>query len=340
MRAAPTTDAAERSAPSVPSPRQGRRRRGRAVDGVLFLDKPVGLSSNAALQRARRLLDAEKAGHGGTLDPQAAGLLPLLLGEATKFAADLLDADKAYEAELSLGIRTSTGDAEGEVVADRRERVAGIDRAACQAALAGFVGEISQVPPMHSALKHQGRPLYEYARRGALVERAPRRVVVHAIELIAHDAGTLRIRVACSKGTYIRTLAEDVGEVLGCGAYLVGLRRVTVGRFTLVDAISLEALEAMSGADRLAVLRPVDALLERLERLDLDAPAASRFRHGQRLVLPDPGSASRAPRRVRVYGAGELLGVGTLDDIRLSPVRLVADRPADAVTPAGQTNLE
>src|SRR5690606_17339376 len=217
----------------------GRRGQRARHDGVLLLDKPTGLSSNAALMRARRALGGARAGHGGTLDPLASGLLPLLFGEATKFAHGLLDADKTYLAEIRLGLATTTGDAEGEVRADRRDRVAGIDMPRCMEVVQGFIGEIDQVPPMHSALKRDGKPLYEYARAGQVLERPARRVRIHGIESLGFDGERLRIRVACSKGTYIRVLAEDIGEALGCGAHLSALRRERVGALAIEDAIAL-----------------------------------------------------------------------------------------------------
>src|SRR4029079_13276775 len=207
----------------------------RRLDGILVLDKPAGISSNAALQHAKRLFEAAKAGHSGTLDPLASGVLPVLFGEATKFSSFLLDADKEYLADVRLGVRTKTGDAEGEVIS--RSAVT-IDDAALEPALARFRGEIDQVPPMHSALKYGGRPLYEMARRGVTVPRAPRRVAIHALELIERSGDLLRIRVACSKGTYVRVLAEDLGAALGPGAHLAALRRTIAGRFTLAQAVT------------------------------------------------------------------------------------------------------
>ncbi|MCO5108302.1 MAG: tRNA pseudouridine(55) synthase TruB [Burkholderiaceae bacterium] len=290
------------------------------VDGILLLDKPRGLTSNDALVRARRLLNARKAGHGGTLDPMATGLLPLLFGEATKFAHDSLDADKTYLAELALGVATDTGDAEGRVVA---ERPVGCDEAAFRAAAGVFVGEIEQVPPMHSALKRGGRPLYEYARQGVTLERAARRVTIRSIETLAFSGSHARIRVHASKGTYIRTLAADIGERLGCGAHLAGLRRERVGALSVDDALTLEALEALDPAARRARLAPADALLAGLPRVELDAAGEARFLHGQKLRAPASLGGSEGAR-VRVYGARRLLGVATLHAGALVPQRLVA----------------
>ncbi len=302
------------------------------IDGLLLLDKAQGMSSNDALVRARRLFNARKAGHGGTLDPMASGLLPVAFGEATKFAGDALGADKVYLAELSFGIVTDTGDAEGTVL----ERApAAFSRERLAEAAAGFVGEIDQVPPMDSALKRDGRPLYEYARAGVTVERAPRRVTIHRLELIDFgavagvpegEAGSLRavLRVACSKGTYIRTLAEDIGRVLGCGAHLSGLRRERVGALSLAGAVTLEQLEAMTPAQRLARLAPVDSLLAGLPVLALEPALARRFMHGQRLRI---GSRGESDPRVRVYLRDVLLGVGMLSDGLLVPHRLIGSLP-------------
>ena len=298
------------------------------VDGVLLLDKPRGLSSTGALARARRLLGARKAGHGGTLDPMATGLLPLLFGEATKFADASLAADKTYLAEITLGVATDTGDAEGEPIARREVRC---DAAAFAAAAAAFVGRIEQVPPMHSALKRDGRPLYDYARAGLAVERAPRTVTVHAIEMLAWDAPRASVRVSCSKGTYIRTLATDIGERLGCGAHLSALRRERVGALSVADAITLEALEALAPHERQARLAPADALLAGLPRVTLDDAGAARFLHGQKLRAPQPLPAPEGAR-LRVYAAERLLGVAELRGGALVPRRLIA---TGAGAPAG-----
>ncbi|CAM2193384.1 tRNA pseudouridine(55) synthase [Paraburkholderia kururiensis] len=306
----------------TPRPKLPRR----ALDGVLLLDKPVGLSSNDALIRAKRLFLAKKAGHTGTLDPLASGLLPLCFGEATKFSQDLLDADKTYEATMRLGIRTATGDAEGEVIATREVHC---DEAAVRRALDGFRGEIVQVPPMYSALKRDGKPLYEYARAGQVVEREGRRVTIHALDLIACALPDVMFRVTCSKGTYVRTLAEDIGEALGCGAHLVALRRTGVGALTLKHAITLDALSDAPEATRDAWLQPVDALLSTFPAVHLDAVATKRFLHGQRLRLDEltiGAALTEAPEtpRVRVYGDdGRLLGVAKARDGVLAPERLV-----------------
>ncbi len=286
------------------------------VDGVLLLDKPVGITSNDALQKARRLFSAAKGGHTGTLDPLASGLLPLCFGEATKFSADLLDADKTYEAELKLGVTTDSGDAEGHVTATAAVNVAESD---ILAVLPRFTGDIQQVPPMHSALKRDGRPLYELARQGIEVEREARAVTIHAIEVLDFAGDVLRLRVACSKGTYIRVLAADIGNALGCGAHLTGLRRTVVGDLDLVASVTLSELEALAEEDRPVRLRPVDALLQSLPRLDLDVEAEKRFSHGNPVDLPAGMSG-----KIRVYAAGKLIGVGEPgSEGRLWPKRLV-----------------
>ncbi|KWZ43235.1 tRNA pseudouridine synthase B [Burkholderia savannae] len=302
-----------------PRPRIPRR----ALDGVLLLDKPVGLSSNDALMRAKRLYLAKKAGHTGTLDPLASGLLPLCFGEATKFSQDLLDADKTYEATMRLGVRTTTGDAEGDVL-DTRDVTC--DEAAVVAALARFVGDIVQVPPMYSALKRDGRPLYEYARAGQTVEREGRAVTIRSLECLSCALPDVTFRVTCSKGTYVRTLAEDIGEALGCGAHLTMLRRTGVGSLSLEHAVTLDALDAATQDERDARLAPVDALLSTFPLVKLDAALAKRFLHGQRLKLAELAAQPDADEgaRVRVYdGDGRLLGVARAAEGVLAPERLV-----------------
>ncbi|MGB8300826.1 MAG: tRNA pseudouridine(55) synthase TruB, partial [Azonexus sp.] len=247
------------------------------VDGVLLLDKPLGLTSNDALQKARRLFSAAKGGHTGTLDPLATGLLPLCFGEATKFSADLLDADKTYEAVLKLGVTTDSGDAEGAVTGTVAVDVA---ESAILSVLPRFIGNIQQIPPMHSALKRNGRPLYELARQGIEVERAPRAVTIHAIDCLVIAGDMLTLRVACSKGTYIRVLAADIGQALGCGAHLAALRRTAVGDLDLAGAVTLAELEALDEAGRVGRLQPVDALLQSLPIMTVEGEVAERFRHG------------------------------------------------------------
>lgn len=307
--------------------RHSTRVQRRPVHGVLLLDKPLGLSSNQALQKAKWLLRAEKAGHTGTLDPLASGVLPLCFGAATKFSQLHLDADKAYETTVRLGVRTSTADAEGEVIQTRPVQctagqvVEVLDR---------FMGEIDQVPPMHSALKKDGKALYEYAREGETVERAPRRVTIHDIELLdmqlQGDAPQLRLRVVCSKGTYIRTLGEDIGEALGCGGHLIALRRIATGPFDVADAIALDALEAMSEGERQDALQPVEVLLTGHERVTLDAEHAGRFLSGVRRRGDWPNRV-----RVAVFGPAPtdpsqavLLGTAHTQGGELIPGRLLS----------------
>lgn len=294
-----------------------RNERYAAIDGVLLLDKGAGLSSNAALQRARRSLNASKAGHTGTLDPLASGLLALTFGEATKFAADLLDADKCYEAQLALGATTVTGDAEGEVV---EQRPVEVDESQLAAILSRFTGTLSQVPPMHSALKRDGQPLYRLARKGIVVERAARRVVVRRLWLIVWDPMRPTIGVECGKGLYVRTLAQDIGAALGCGAHLGALRRTRVGTFDVTDAVRLEALEQEPLAARRARLLPVDALLRTLPRVDLDREACEQLEHGRQIAC-----TAASAQRARVYGPhGRLLGVAAVDDGMLIARRLLS----------------
>ena len=256
----------------------------RPVHGVLLLDKPLGLTSNQALQKAKWLLRAKKAGHTGTLDPLASGVLPLCFGAATKFSALHLDADKSYEATLRLGERTSTGDAEGDIIS--RRPVPAISAEQLEAVRQRFLGRILQTPPMHSALKKDGKPLYEYARAGVQVERAARDVEIYELNLVlaGEECGqaAIKIHVKCSKGTYIRTLGEDIGEALGCGGHLTALRRTATGGFTVAQCITLEALEGMDDAARLRPLLPVQTLLHGFETITLGSEDAGRFLSGQR----------------------------------------------------------
>ena len=288
------------------------------VNGVLLLDKPDGMTSNAALQSARRLLNAAKAGHTGTLDPMATGLLPLTFGEATKFSADLLNADKLYRATIKLGVTTTSGDADGTVIATRNVDVSDQE---LQQTLSRFVGTLTQVPPMHSALKHDGQPLYKLARAGEEVERTPRQISVHRLTLIERRESEFVVEVDCSKGTYVRVLAEDIGRALGCGAHLSALRRTRSGRLSVSDAVTLAALESLAPEARLATLLPEDELLASLAPVILDATHAARFRHGQRLAI----DAEPRGCRVRVYGGdNELLGTATISEWGVvEPERLV-----------------
>jgi tRNA pseudouridine55 synthase len=287
----------------------------RAVHGVLLLDKPVGLSSNIALQQAKRLYRAEKAGHTGTLDPLASGLLPICFGAATKFAHASLEADKRYRATLRLGVTTTTGDAEGTVV---QQRPVAFDRAALDAAIERLAGTIEQVPPMHSALKRQGQALYEYARQGIEVPRMPRVVTIHRLAVERLEASTLVLDVVCSKGTYVRTLAEELGTLLGCGAHLSALRRLASGSLTLDEASSLDELAALDDAGRDARLLPADALLAGAPEVRLDAADAGRFLTGLRRRVD---AADAAP--VRVYGPQPRAFLGSA---RIHAGELIADR--------------
>jgi tRNA pseudouridine55 synthase len=292
------------------------------TDGALLLDKPLGLSSNAALQRAKRLLGARKAGHAGTLDPLASGLLLLLFGEATKFAGPLLDADKEYVARLKLGERTATGDAEGEIL----ERLpVSADESRIEAVLRGFQGAIDQVPPMYSALKQAGVPLYDLARQGKTVERRARTVQIYELRTLRLEPPFLELQVRCSKGTYIRTLAEDIGAALGTVAHLAALRRTGAGGFRIEDAVSLAALEDADEKTRTAALLPLSALLTGLPRAELDAASEARFRNGQAL----PGAALEG--LCGVYGeSGRVIGLGKSDAAGvLRPVRLTAAQEAE-----------
>lgn len=296
----------------------------RALHGVLLLDKPVGWTSNDALQKAKGLLRAEKAGHTGTLDPLASGLLPLCFGAATKFSQVSLDADKAYRATLQLGARSTTCDGEGELY-DRREVALG--EGAVEAAIARFVGTIDQLPPMHSALKKDGKALYEYARAGQAVERTPRRVTIHAIDIVERHDDRLVIDVVCSKGTYIRALADDLGQALGCGAWLAGLRRTASGPLRVAEAVTIEALAAMDDDARAALLRPADHLLTDWPAIHLDEADAGRFLTGLRRKVLAADAAG-----VRVYGpplphaSGEplFLGAAHVRAGELIPTRLLS----------------
>ena len=294
----------------------------RPVHGVMLLDKPLGLSSNQALQKVKWLLRAEKAGHTGTLDPLATGVLPLCFGAATKFSQQHLDADKVYETTVRLGVKTSTADAEGDVTVVREVSctpgmvVEVLDR---------FMGPISQVPPMYSALKKDGKALYEYAREGETVEREARNVVIHDLELLdmqlQGDAPFLRLRVACSKGTYIRTLGEDIAEALGCGGHLVALRRVATGPFDASQCVTLPELESLDEATRLDALQPVDVLLPGYTEVSLDSDNAGRFLSGVRRRGPWDDCD-----HVAVYGDDPraLLGTAHVRGGELIPGRLLS----------------
>ena len=289
----------------------------RQLDGVLLFDKPLELSSNDALQKVRRLFQAEKAGHTGTLDPLATGLLPICFGEATKFSNALLDADKTYRALLRLGQTTTTGDAEGEII---DEHPVEIGQAEVDTVLAKFRGEIQQLPPMHSALKHKGKPLYEYIRKGETIERELRNVVIHELLLNCFSGHEMDITVRCSKGTYIRTLAEDIGAALGCGAHLIGLRRTAIAHFELRDAYNLQQLAELTENERDACVLPLENLMPDMPRLQLDDVQIKRLAQGQRLAL-DTGLPDG---KISLYGAQGFIGVGLQQGRRLAPDRLLS----------------
>jgi len=287
----------------------------RRVDGVLLLDKPLGLTSNAALQRAKRLYAAEKAGHTGTLDPLATGLLPLAFGEATKFAQALLDARKEYVATVHFGIATTTGDAEGETIASAS---AGFTREALEGALPRFVGRIEQTPPAYAALKHGGRAYYDYARAGIALERRPREIEIDALDVIDWQPPRAQLRVGCSKGTYVRVLAEDIACALGSCAHLAALRRTASGPFMLECAVTLAQLEALDAEARDALLLPADAPLAPLPRLDVDAAAARALAEGKTVEAP-----REAPGRYRCYEPrGRFVGLVEAEGGALRAVRL------------------
>lgn len=293
----------------------------RDISGVILLDKPLGFSSNQALQKIKYLLQAEKAGHTGSLDPLASGLLPLCFGEATKFSHYLLDADKSYRALVQLGATTTTGDAEGEVLVSRPVDVT---ETQIKKVLNDFIGDIKQTPPMYSALKHQGKALYEYARDGVDIERAARDVSIYQIDFHGFENHQLDLTVACSKGTYIRTLAEDIGAALGCGAHLAGLRRLTAGHFKLEDAITFEAFEAMTLEQRDACLLPPDATIATLPMVTIDADSEFYLLRGQsvwKANLNIQGS-------FRVYNEqGVFLGLGEqASDGKIAPKRLLKSK--------------
>lgn len=302
-----------------------RRRRGREVNGILLLDKPAGLSSNQALQRVKRLFDAQKAGHTGSLDPLATGLLPLCLGYTTKFSAFLLDADKRYRVQVRLGETTETADAEGEVIATAP--VDGVTETRVLEVLSKFVGLIEQLPPMYSAVKHEGQRLYKLAREGKEVERTPRQICIYRLELRAFALPDIELDVHCSKGTYVRTLAEDIGKRLGCGGHVSALRRTGVGPYVegetaFITLAELEARAEEQGTESLdALLLPLESTLGHCPAVRLSANSAFYLSQGQPVLVP------QAPTEglVRLYDAGEqFLGVGEiLDDGRVQPKRLI-----------------
>ncbi len=301
--------------------RRRQRQRGRAVNGVLLLDKPAGISSNKALQQVKTMYKAAKAGHTGSLDPLATGMLTICLGEATKISAFLLDADKRYRFSCQLGVTTTTADAEGEVLKTRD--ISRVSQSDVERALTQFEGEIEQIPPMYSALKHEGERLYKLAREGVEVERKPRKVTIHDIQLHAFEGDTLDIEVACSKGTYVRTIAEDLGELLGCGAHITKLRRLSVGpycehMYTLEELQAIYEDDGMPALDR--VLLPIESGVADWPDVQLGADAAFYMSQGQPILVP------HAPTEgwVRIYDQQRFMGVGEVqDDGRVAPRRMI-----------------
>lgn len=289
------------------------------IDGVLLLDKPTGWTSNAALQKAKRLLNAAKAGHTGTLDPFASGLLPICFGQATKYSTHALHGDKAYRAVLKLGVTTTTGDIEGEVL---ETRPVSVTLEAVIRLLPKFTGLLLQTPPMYSALKHQGRPLYEYARAGIEIERKPREITIYSLSADKLEGDELTLDVRCSGGTYIRTLAEDIGKALGCGAHLIVLTRTASGAFSLDHAIGLEQLENLDKSERLATLLAPDALVAHLPRIDIDAETAHLLLQGKQPAWPT-AQTEMAPGLARAYAPQGFLGLVDVAD-KLVASRLMA----------------
>jgi len=300
------------------------RRKFRNVNGILLLDKPVGVTSNGALQTVKRLFQARKAGHTGSLDPLASGLLPLCFGSSTKISAFLLEADKRYQVTVKLGIKTTTGDAEGEVIATRD--AAGIDEEAVRSVLPRFTGAIQQIPPMHSAIKHQGQPLYKLAHQGIEIERQARDVTIHELRLVALRGDLLDLDVACSKGTYIRTLAEDIGEALGVGAHVAVLRRTAAGPFRAQQMIDMERLQALAeqGMEALdEVLLPMETALAQWPDICLSDEMAYYVRQGQPVFVPRAPTSGWVKLRTsdrRFLGMGQVM-----DDGRVAPKRLVSE---------------
>jgi tRNA pseudouridine55 synthase len=291
----------------------------REIDGVFLLNKPLGFSSNQALKKIQWLFNAKKAGHTGTLDPMASGLLPICLGEATKFSHRLLNANKTYIATIQFGVTTTTGDQEGEVIS---EKEVVFNETQLTETLQKFIGDITQIPPMYSALKFEGKPLYEYARKGIEIERKSRQITIYDIKLIKVEGSVTTLEVSCSKGTYIRTLAEDIGQALGCGAHLKSLERTQTGNFQLSDAFSIEALEAIAVASREKILLPIDALLDGLSSIKLTSTETEAIKKGQSIDF-----ISKNEEELRLYSAsGKFVGVGQPDlQGHLLPKRLIAN---------------
>lgn len=298
------------------------KRQKRDISGVVLLDKPLGLSSNQAMQRVKHLYQAEKAGHTGSLDPLATGLLPICLGEATKFANFLLDADKSYLATVKLGITTTSADAEGEIIA---QKPVNVTLQQVESVLHQFIGDIEQTPPIYSALKVDGKPLYAYARAGQEVEIKSRYVSIHQIHLEHFEADELVFTVTCSKGTYIRTLAQDIGAKLGCGAHLKGLRRLTSGTFDLQDALPLEVLSELSLEELDAKLLPIDIKIQHLPKLTLNVEQTDIIQHGQAIK---PNQEIISNEFIRLYDmSGEFIGLAQKQaDGKLHPKRLLRQK--------------
>lgn len=299
-----------------------RRRKGRSISGIIVLDKAVGLSSNMALQEVKWLFEANKAGHTGSLDPLATGVLPLCLGEATKVSQFLLNSDKRYRARIKLGIRTDSADSEGQVIAECDE--VNVSREQVEQALQSFKGETQQIPPMHSALKVDGVPLYKLAREGKTISREARSICVYELELTDFQGDEIELEITCSKGTYIRTIADDLGQDLGCGAHIIALRRLQAGAFTEADCVSTDVLREVKekhGMDRLDQnLIPMDRAIEDLPEVNLPSIAASQFKNGQSVLvrhLPEEGL-------VRLYEEEQFIGIGCIDDDgKVAPKRLI-----------------
>lgn len=306
-----------------------RRRKGRAIDGVLLLNKPLGMTSNQALQRVKRLFFAAKAGHTGSLDPLATGVLPLCFGESTKFSQFLLDADKRYKSTFRLGVSTTTGDAEGEVI--KEQSTANLTEAQVIQALDAFRGEIQQIPSMYSALKHEGTPLYKLARKGIEVERKVRQVTIHSLDVLAFrpgEAAEVEVEIFCTKGTYIRSIAEDLGAALGCGAHVIRLHRTASGPFDESQSVTLEALELERGERDAEVLDhhvlPIDAPVAGLQALTLPVDSSYYFRMGNPVMDPGVFRAGEEGDIVRVFcDTGRFLGLGVLNEGQVAPKRLI-----------------
>ncbi len=299
-----------------------KRKKGRNIDGIVILDKAIGISSNRALQEVKRIFDANKAGHTGSLDPLATGVLPLCLGEATKVSQFLLDSDKKYRTSIKLGVRTDSGDCEGNEIEHCTDF--NVSHKQIEEALKQFQGEIEQVPPMHSALKVNGVPLYKMARRGETIEREARRITVYSIELTAYEGDELELEIACSKGTYIRTIADDLGQALGCGAHIIALRRTQAGAFTEADCLTTQQLKEEFESGGLAAidehLIPMDRAVEDLPEVVLPSITASFIKNGQPVLvrhLPAEGL-------VRLYDQEQFIGIGCIDDDgKVAPRRLI-----------------